>query len=171
MPEYTPELGQAAFGNPTGEYDCPEYVDAFVAALINEIHRVFWNREQRKWDEYEDPKIPGIEFRPYSWSDCDCGYEQLEWAWEDENLPDLPEGRYTYPPEIEEKWLAWLATHHHKATCTPCLPNLKFGEGEIRWYKHPGRGMSVNVDWSPDQWSQWFMQAIEQIREADRVAL
>ncbi|MEW6016449.1 MAG: hypothetical protein AB1760_00080 [Pseudomonadota bacterium] len=28
--------------------------------------------------------------------------------------------------------------------CRACKPNFKFKDIEIRWYKHPGRGMSVN---------------------------
>lgn len=30
------------------------------------------------------------------------------------------------------------------------LPNLVSGEVKIRWYKYPGRGLSCNVDWTPE---------------------
>jgi hypothetical protein len=44
------------------------------------------------------------------------------------------------------------------------LPNFAFGEAQIRWYKYPGRGMSCNVTWTPDQWVAWFDAAIAAIR-------
>jgi hypothetical protein len=62
-----PELGQIAFGNPTGAYGTDEAVDAFVDSLLTEIERVFWNRHQKEWDRLEDPRIPGLVFRPYYW--------------------------------------------------------------------------------------------------------
>lgn len=101
-----------AFGNPTGEFASPEYVDAFIDYILYRMELIFWNREQRQWDRTEDPKILGIEFRPYWWGDEDS--------------------------EEADK------------------PNLAFGEAHIRWYKHPGRGQTVNVDWKPDQWVEWF---------------
>lgn len=107
------ELGQMVFGNPVGRFECPEYVTALVKDLLDEISRVFWNREQRVWDQYEDPKIPGIIFHPYYWGDNE--------------------------------------------ECAS-LPNFKqvSDEAEIRWYKHPGRGMSVNVDRTPRGWVKWY---------------
>jgi hypothetical protein len=55
------------------------------------------------------------------------------------------------------------------------LPNFVFGDAELRWYKYPGRGMSANVDWKPDQWVAWFdaaMKAIRDYEEArDKVSL
>lgn len=44
-------------------------------------------------------------------------------------------------------------------------PNLSFGEAEIRWYKHPGRGMSVNVDWPPERWCAWYVEALKAIED------
>ena len=35
-------------------------------------------------------------------------------------------------------------------------PNLAFDGVEIRWYKYPGRGMSVNKDWTPVELVAWF---------------
>lgn len=63
------ELGQAVFGNPTGYYGTEDYADALIEALLSETERVFWNVNQRKWDRDEDPKIAGMEYRPYDWSD------------------------------------------------------------------------------------------------------
>lgn len=48
-------------------------------------------------------------------------------------------------------------------------PNLKFifSEQEIRWYKHPGRGMTVTIDWTPEQWVQWYENAYQLINAND----
>lgn len=116
------ELGQMAFGNPWGDYPCPHWVDALVRELLREIERVFWNRNQRKWDQSEDPCIPGIEFRPYYWGD-----DESEAA----------------------------------------KPNLKHGDVEVRWYKHPMRGSSLNVEPTPEAMIAWFESAANAIRAAD----
>ena len=69
---YEPELGQAVWGNPTGEYDIPDYADALIAGLLNEIERVYWNVNQQEWESYEDPCIPGLAYRPYWWGDTEA---------------------------------------------------------------------------------------------------
>ena len=53
--QYEPEVGQAVFGNPSGEYDCPEFVDALLEHICAEIRRVYWNIHQDEWDEYHIP--------------------------------------------------------------------------------------------------------------------
>jgi len=63
------ELGQMAFGNPVGQFKCPEYVEAMVAYILNEIERIYWNKNQKEWDRNEDPKIKGIEYCPYYWGE------------------------------------------------------------------------------------------------------
>ena len=47
------------------------------------------------------------------------------------------------------------------------LPNMKFGAVVINWYKHMGRGMSCNVNWSEKQWREWFDEAMKAIRLYD----
>lgn len=66
---YEPEIGQAVFGNPTGDYYFPEFAEAFLMYIFEEIRRVFWNKNQREWENYEDPKIEGIKVRPYCWGE------------------------------------------------------------------------------------------------------
>lgn len=121
-----PELGQMLFGAPTGEYGTSELGDACVKHVLAEIDRVFWNRNQKKWDRYEDPKIPGVTFRPYYWGD------------------DEPEA---------------------------ALPNLTIDGSpvEIRWYKYPMRGGSVNLDLTPDAWQEWLNLSIRTIQKADTI--
>lgn len=112
----TMEMGQICFGNPVGEYEAPLFVEAFLDYVLWRIELVFWNRNQKQWQRYEDPEIPGMEFRPYYWGDDES--EALK-------------------------------------------PNLKYGEVEIRWYKHPGRSMSVNVDWDANRWAIWLDDLVE----------
>lgn len=47
--------------------------------------------------------------------------------------------------------------------------NLKFvfSDQEIRWYKHAGRSMTVTIDWTPDQWVQWYENAYQLILAND----
>jgi hypothetical protein len=209
---YEPEIGQAVFGNPTGAYDCPEFVDAFLSHILSEIARVFWNKNQRKWDSYEDPQIAGVEFRPYYWGDCTCGYDILKAAWEnthhhtnecfheryaaedayqerrcartleglkvrhdhmtkwakDNGYPQAPFGMAVYCDcGLDREWQEWASTHNHAPDCESILPNFKYGEAEIRWYKHPGRGMSVNVDWDEATWRKWLDSCLAAIRKEE----
>ena len=49
-------------------------------------------------------------------------------------------------------------------------PNFSFNGVEIHWYKYPGRGMSVNVDWAAAEWVAWFDKCFAElagIREAE----
>ena len=122
MTDYQPELGQMIFGNPTGDYDCPDYVITLLEGLLGEIERVYWNRGQEAWERFHDPKIPGITFRPYYWGD-------------DETEASLPNFV------------------------------VEGVNAEIRWYKHPHRGVSATVNWDPDQWVVWFDVAMKLITE------
>ncbi len=72
-----PELGQALFGNPTGQYDCSDFVEALVASLFEEIDRVYWNIHQKAWDRLESPDFPYITYKTYSWGECDCGWDEI----------------------------------------------------------------------------------------------
>ncbi len=83
---YEPELGQAAFGNPARELECPEYIEALLDHLGNEIQRVVRNVTQKP---YEPPtgNVGGFyindtfAMRSYYWGECVCGFEQRDWAW------------------------------------------------------------------------------------------
>ena len=84
------ELGQAIFGNPTGNYGTHEYTDALIEALLSEIERVYWNKNQNQWDRHDDPKLKGVEFRPYDWS-------------ENEETIVLPNLKFSHSPQ-EIRW-------------------------------------------------------------------
>ena len=72
----TPELGQMCFGNPFGPYGTDDFVDALVDYILAEIDRVYWNNNQKEWNKYDDPKIPGLEYRPYYWGDDEIESEK-----------------------------------------------------------------------------------------------
>ena len=127
---YVPELGHAAFGNPTGEFAVSAIGSAAVSALLAEVSRVAWNREQGEigFDNEGDAEAwnaygTGVEWHAYWWG----GEETLE----------------------AER------------------PNLSFAGVGVRWYKHPGRGESVDREMSPDAWSEWLDAALEAVRSAD----
>lgn len=123
MSDYTPELGQAFNATRSwSAYELPEYVTAMFFGIKEEIERVYWNRNQKRWEGYEDPGIEGIVWRPYYWGDNEVEADK---------------------------------------------PNFAFEDVKIRWYKYPGRGMSTNHDWQPDQWVTWFDRCIACIRKAD----
>jgi len=121
--KYIPELGQFTHGNSFDEYECPEYVIALFQYIIEEIERVYWNRNQKEWDKYEDPKIPRIKYKSYYWGED--------------------------PKEAKK-------------------PNFSFDTIELRWYKHIGRGMIVNQEYTVGQWQRWFDRCIKQIRKYDK---
>lgn len=112
---YVPELGQFAFGNPTGPYACPDYAAALIEEILYRIGLAYWNREQDEWRRDVDPEIDGIAFRPYWWGD--------------ESAPEAS------------------------------LPNLECCGLHLRWYKYPGRGMTIEEEWPPVRWVQWFDEA------------
>lgn len=72
---------------------------------------------------------------------CDCGYDMA--------------------------WQEWVERNPHAPTCSPTLPNLVYGDVEIRWYKHPGRGVSVQRAVTADEWAAWLTGALATVRAAD----
>ena len=201
--QYSPEMGQAVFGNSWCEYRTPMFVDALLDYILKDIERVFWNINQREWDRYEDPRIPGIVFNPYYWGGCECGYEEAEAEWDANNRHNLDcyqieygelRGKYGSSlniPAAEEgalcskhgipyndgagsavhctcdykqRWEEFCKHNDHQPDCPVIQPNFKFGGVEIRWYKHPGRGQTCNVDWDEKQWRLWLDSCMESIR-------
>lgn len=77
------------------------------------------------------------------------------------------EREHPHPPCTCGAEANWQERDYHFDTCSPQLPNLKFKEVRINWYKHMGRGMSVNVDWTEKQWRDWFDEAMKVIKLYD----
>jgi len=114
---------ECANSNYFGEFELDYFHDALIEYLLNEIERVYWNKNQKEWNRIDNPKIKGISYRPYYWGDSEKEQE---------------------------------------------LPNLKIGKQEIRWYKHPGRSQTCSIEFSPEEWKNWFDEAIELIQKNDR---
>ena len=64
-----PELGQLAFGNPTGGYGTPEFADALISYLLEEIKRIYWNKKQEELECLSNCDLKSIELREYYWGD------------------------------------------------------------------------------------------------------
>ena len=84
MKPYEPELGQYCFGSRWSEYDCPDYIEALLRYLGDELDRVMRNKGQK---HYDSPlgnnggyyKNDTFEMRAYCWgeheegnADCPC---------------------------------------------------------------------------------------------------
>ena len=121
MEEFQPELGQLCFGHAFQQYDCPDFVIAGLDYLAREIERVEWNRTQKEYsapihNNGEEYKTDAFEMRAFYWGDCECGYEDKEYKWHEENkhqdhcyqidyqkLRDKFDGCFNIPEEIVEE--------------------------------------------------------------------
>lgn len=139
--EYNPlqhSIVQASVGT-WCRYECDDFIEALLMAILAEITRVHWNIYQHSWgaswhaDEIEDPEIPGIQFTRY-YDGCEC---------EDE-------------PE-------------HRKDCRHARPNFQHEDVQFRWYKYPGRGMSTNKEWNAEEWRAWFQRCLATIRSFESV--
>lgn len=95
MTTFEPSLGQMAFGNAWSEFEMPRFARALFDGIIEEIRRVYWNREQREWEVHDDPKIDGVTYRPYWWGD--------------ENAPEVEMPNFVFDarPDVEIRWYKW----------------------------------------------------------------
>ena len=87
---YTPELGQALFGQPHKECEVPEIWHAALSFLRYEIERAYWNTHQEKaanpfdnsGGEFKTPEFHAV---AYSWIDEDQPYNfkwrDIEISW------------------------------------------------------------------------------------------
>lgn len=135
------EIGQLLHNNPVGA-PMPEFAQALIVAIRDEISRVYWNVNQRQWAETHSD-------HPWSWNEKDppkfeTGIPGVEWN---------PYYNWGGAPD-DADW------DQAKASA----PNFSFEKVEIRWYKHFGRSMNANVQWPPDQWVAWFDRCIDAIR-------
>lgn len=88
--------------------------------------------------------------------------ERCYWNWNQESLEEREDWQLDTGTGIEYRRYYW---GEDKKNCG--LPNLRFGEVVVNWYKHMGRGMSCNVDWTEKQWREWFDEAMKAIRLYD----
>lgn len=137
-----PEFGQLLHNNPVGA-SMPEFAEALIVAIRDEIARVYWNVNQKPWAGSEDAGHP--------------------WTWDEKNPPTFDTGI----PGVE-----W-SPYYNWGGCPDDAdwdqakadaPNFAFDGVEIRWYKRFGRSMNVNVQWTPDLWVAWFDRCLDVIR-------
>lgn len=125
MSEYTPEMGQAIFGQPYKQFEVPEIWVAALSAIREELDRIMWNREQR---EYSSP-----------FGNTGSSFE----------CPTFRVEAYDWDDEREQPF------------------NFKWRNVEISWYKYLGRGMSANVELSPDLAAEMLTDCLIAVRAQD----
>lgn len=139
--QYNPlehSIVQAVLRNePHERYEASDFHEALLFAIAREIGRVHHNRYQKSWDR---------------WSD-------------DPHIPGIQWRRYVYDCDCPEDNDGFIPSHDEN--CALCQPNFGFEDVRFSWYKNPGRGMSVNKDWAPSEWTAWFARCIAKIREFD----
>jgi hypothetical protein len=127
---------QALITNDTTEaYEATDFHEALLFAIAREIGRVHLSRYQTSWNR---------------WSD-------------DPHIPGIRWHRYVYDcgcPEDGDNFIP-----RHEEDCPTAQPNFQFENVCFRWYKNPGRGMSVNVVMADSEWRAWFDRCITKIRE------
>lgn len=73
MEEFEPEIGQAIFGQPTQEFECPQILDAALMAIRDELQRVLWNLRHTGTDPFANRsdsfKCETFCVCSYSWGD------------------------------------------------------------------------------------------------------
>lgn len=81
--------------------------------------------------------------------------KQKEWdRFDDPEIPGVTFHPYYWGDDLE------------KSSLPNFLSDL-FPAQEIRWYKHPGRGTSCTVEYTPAQWVEWYTAVHSQINKAD----
>lgn len=156
-----------------GECDCGAESPIHAKDCAFVVGHSEWNR--RRLDALSDPpenpvteteiaeaETKGIARRDYVMANMHRFGSKLNFEREDAFRAANPRPPCTCGAEAN-----WKERGYHLATCSPQLPNFKFGPVVINWYKHMGRGMSTNVDWDEKQWREWFDQALAAIRLYD----
>ena len=95
--KYIPEIGQSVFGCPTSEYSCPEFIEAGLKHLSNEIERVEWNITQK---EYDSPIYNNSEHYKTDIFTMDSYY----WG-DDESIEQIPNFKHG---DFEVRWYKYL---------------------------------------------------------------
>lgn len=90
LKQYDPELGQALFGQPPQQFECPEILDAALVFIRDRLDTILWNNLQRR---AESPfgntgskfETDGLFIEAYSWGDEEqpynfkCGDIEVSW--------------------------------------------------------------------------------------------
>lgn len=90
-----------------------DFTEALLGYVRLEIGRVFWNRNQRSWEAWEDPGFDGIQCRSYWWGDEDApeadepnfAFEGVEFRWYKHMGRAMEHNR---PGWRADDWASWL---------------------------------------------------------------
>lgn len=146
------ELGQMMFGNAVGRFNLGEH-EGFVvdelrklAALVERHLHPDMSIDTPFSGYMEDFKNDVFEIHPYWWGQCECQAENED-----------------HREMSEEEYGPFWETHF--PVCHVMMPNFRFGTIEIRWYKHAGRGMSLETDHevSLAEWTEVFEKCRQSI--------
>lgn len=96
---YTPELGQWAFGAPTGDYAVSNLGSAAIAHLLSEMERVFWNRTGREIS-YRDEGDAGV------WNTFGSGIEWHAYWWGEDDAPEAHRPNLLFSG-VAIRWYKW----------------------------------------------------------------
>jgi hypothetical protein len=58
--------------------------------------------------------------------------------------------------DYERKWKDFISVYDHKLDCLLVLPNFRYNDFEITWYKYVGRGMEYNREISKGEIKEIF---------------
>ena len=124
---------------------------------------------------------PVFTMRPYSWEECECGFEQADVAFWDTHRHhptcfqvaltqdhrgarelarawglDFGDGCATHCTcATQDAYDTWAASHDHTPDC--CVRQANFVHHtsgcEVRWYKYLGRSMEITGDPTAGEWA------------------
>ena len=111
MTTYEPTIGQLCYGAPWSHYTLPDYAEALFHSIREEVTRVYWNREQTEWEEYDDPDVTGITWRPYYWGDDETEASKPNFTFEDVEIRWYKRPGRGMSTNVEwepAQWVAWF---------------------------------------------------------------
>lgn len=106
---YEPELGQYIYGQPYQAFDVPEYLEAALSYLQQEIERVEWNNGQKDFNPFGNTgqkyRTKAFEVEAYSWDDSieqpyNFKWKDLELSWYKWFGRGMSMNRETTPDEV-----------------------------------------------------------------------
>ncbi|NTF23625.1 hypothetical protein G6L37_35210 [Agrobacterium rubi] len=124
MTQFTPELGQLAFGQPFKSHAVPDIMHAALSMIDDELTRIMENHLQKDY------------FSPFQNSGSDYRNDVFHaeaYSWGDEEQP------YNF---------AWK-------------------DLRISWYKRMGRGMSSNVEITPDMAAECLRDCLASLEKLE----
>lgn len=153
---YEPELGQAVFGNPYGERECPEWFEALLRSIGDEIWRVTQNCTgnaiRPTSNEASEFVCDTFEMRSYYWGECECG-------WEAKEFPE-PHDDTCYQVELKARFIeAGVYWEQERSMSYDDKRNLqeRIYKELTRKYRLPMQGCAVHCTCTyPERGQRWF---------------